>query len=115
MRVDATALRREAQTAADEIARNPDVRDHVAHDALDELGASAKHMGAPGLVVAALDDERRQTQRRMIAALYWQLGEAYLEADRFFAGSRPWERRMDAAAPILNAARRMHRAMEAAL
>ena len=62
----------------------------------------------------ALWDERRQTQRRMIAALYWQLGEAYLEADRFFAGSRPWERRMDAAAPILNAARRLAQAMEAA-
>ena len=31
-------------------------------------------------VVAAMDDERRQTQRRMIAALYWRAGECYRQA-----------------------------------
>lgn len=33
--------------------------------------------------LAALDDERRQTQRRMIAALYWRGGHAAVMVDEW--------------------------------
>ena len=39
-------------------------------------------------VLVALDDERRQTQRRMIAALYWRAGDAECEA--LYARSMGW-------------------------
>lgn len=54
----------------------------------DEMRAQALAARVPGLlmvvgsdVVAALDDERRQTQRRMIAALYWLAGACFLQSD----------------------------------
>ena len=61
----------------------------------------------------ALDDERRQAQRRMIAALYWRAGATMVLAERAYeAGNEPKaERLINAGAGTWNAAR----AMEAAL
>ena len=77
---------------------------------------AARHPGlimlASANVVAALDDERHQTQRRMIAALYWRAGATMVLAAR--AESRRQHAKCDrlcnAAAGAFSAAQ----AMEAA-
>ena len=52
-----------------------------AHRAMSMVNANASEQVAAG-ITEALDDERRQTQRRMIAALYWRAGWAKDAAER---------------------------------
>lgn len=83
----ADELRALCKRVADAWARyRSDDRDQEAYyacaDAHRSLGLSnltASREVASGFS-EALDDERRQTQRRMIAALYWRAGEYALEA-----------------------------------
>lgn len=51
-----------------------------AHRAMSMVNANASEQVAAG-ITEALDDERRQTQRRMIAALYWLAGACFLQSD----------------------------------
>ena len=73
---------------------------------------SVPHDRVVRAIAVALDDERRQTQRRMIAALYWRAGATMVLAERAEkAGNGPRaERLINAGAGTWNAAR----AMEAA-
>lgn len=43
---------------------------------------SVPHERVVRAIAVALDDERRQTQRRMIAALYWRVGATMVLAER---------------------------------
>lgn len=81
------------------------------------MRAQALAARVPGLlmvvgadVAAALDDERRQTQRRMIAALYWRAGAAlaWIWDGDSLDECRYWRREASALAATA-------RAMEAAL
>ncbi len=73
---------------------------------------SVPHERVVRAIAVALDDERRQTQRRMIAALYWRAGTTMVLAERAEkAGNGPRaERLINDGAGTWNAAR----AMEAA-
>mgnify|MGYP007100074784 CR=1 FL=1 len=73
---------------------------------------SVPHERVVRAIAVALDDERRQTQRQMIAALYWRAGATMVLAERAEkAGNGPRaERLINDGAGTWNAAR----AMEAA-
>ena len=83
---------------------------------------SVPHDRVVRAIAVALDDERRQTQRRMIAALYWRAGEHQAESER---ATHAAPECMETASSVLEYALREHRshmvvwgvadAMEAAL
>jgi len=60
--------------------------------------------------VRALRDERRQTQRRMIAALYWRAGIAWRSADEATTQSG-WTTALRTRDTLIFAARAMERAL----
>lgn len=67
---------------------------------------SVPHERVVRAIAVALDDERRQTQRQMIAALYWRAGEHRAESER---ATHAAPECMETASGVLEYALREHR------